>query len=317
MIRDFGTTTDGKTVHAITLSAGDLTVDVVTHGARLHAVRLAGVPYNLTLGAETVAQYEGDYRYHGSLMGPLANRVKHGRAELGGVIYQLDLNDQTGQHCLHSGPTSTLVQVWQVVQATDTEATLALDLPDGLGGFPGNRHVTAHFSVIAPGTLRMQVAMTTDALTFANFANHSYWNLDGTPTWTDHRLRIAGDAYLPTSADLIPSGEIRDVTGTAFDFRTLRGSTPGDPPLDLNYCLSNERKPLREVAWLHGASGVTMAIATTEPGLQLFDQRPGYGSLALEPQFWPDTPHNPNFPSVALKPGQPWEQITEWRFAKG
>jgi aldose 1-epimerase len=135
-IASFGQTADGRAVRRITLSKGDLTVGLLTWGAVLHSVRLVGVAHDLTLGSDRMEDYEGDMRFHGPVIAPVANRIGHARAMIGGRDVQLEAN-QAG-HCLHSGSTGTQAQVWDVVSVTDESATLGLSLPDGLGGFPGH-----------------------------------------------------------------------------------------------------------------------------------------------------------------------------------
>ena len=145
----FGTTKDGTQVHKISLAAGDLRVVLLTHGARVQSVRLAGVAHDLTLGSEDLAEYEGGHGYHGALIAPVVNRLTGARAPLSDRNLQLEMNFN-GKHSLHSGPSGAHAQVWQVLRATATEAVLALDLPDGLGGFSGNRHIEAHAWPDAP-----------------------------------------------------------------------------------------------------------------------------------------------------------------------
>jgi aldose 1-epimerase len=321
----FGTTPDGETVHAISLQDGDLSVTLLTFGAVLHDVRLAGVAHNLTLASDRLEDYVGRLLYFGSLVGPVVNRMKDASATIDGTLHQFEAN-QGGRHILHSGSSGTHLKVWQVGDTSARHATLFLTLPDGEGGFPGTRQITARFLMTGNNTLRLEITGTTDAPTIMNFANHSYWNLDGTPTWAGHHLRIAADAYTPVDDNVIPTGEIRPVTGTDYDFRTGRRIAPdeaGTPALDHNFCLAAASGPLREVLWLRGASGVTLSLSTTEPGVQVYDgghtRAPGPGlhqGLAIEAQRWPDAPHHPDFPSIALAPGETYRQITEWRFAR-
>ncbi|MDZ4136428.1 MAG: galactose mutarotase, partial [Paracoccaceae bacterium] len=205
--------------------------------------------------------------------------------------------------------------------ATDSSVTLALHLPDGAGGFPGNRLIRATFSAHAPATLRLSVTVQTDAPTLINLANHSYWNLDASPDWSGHTLRIAAQDYLPATDAFTPTGIIAPVEGTPYDFRNPTRIVASSPALDTCFCLSDRRQSLRDVLWLTGTNGTTMTVATTEPGVQVYDargaRRPGrsaYEGLAIEPQFWPDAPNHPHFPDITLAPGQPWTQISEWRF---
>ncbi|MFN3662011.1 aldose epimerase family protein [Yoonia sp.] len=310
----FGTTKTGKTVHAITLQAGDLTVTLLTYGARLRDVRLAGVDHSLTTGSDDLADYEGAMRYHGAIVGPVANRIGTARVRLDGMMYELERNEDGVRH-LHSGSEGAHAQVWDVVAVTDTTATLALDMPDGMAGLPGKRRVTAEFAVHAPATLTLTITGTSDATTVMNFANHSYWNLDDAPTWHGHRMKIAADHYLPIDAGTCPTGDVVDVTGTDMDLRDGPVIGSQTPALDHNFCLSDDIVPHRDVLWLTGQSGTSMVLATNMPGLQVFDGRPSYGALAIEAQHWPDAPNHAHFPSVKLASGETYQQITSWRFA--
>jgi aldose 1-epimerase len=313
----FGVTAAGKTVERITLCAGDLTVAVLTWGAVLQSVRLAGVPYDLTLGSETLADYEGDFRYHGSIIAPVVNRLTDAQAPLGDRVLQLEPNFN-GRHCLHSGAAGTQLKVWDVVEVSDTTAVLGLDLPDGEGGFPGNRRIEARFEVTAQAGLRLTITAVSDALTLWNATNHSYWNLDGSADFTGHRLRVAAEQHLPATPDFIPTGEIQNVAGTEFDFRTARVLSPKHPDLDKFFCLGRTQQPLRDVLWLQGTSGVQMVVATTEAGVQVYDCRQdGFKGVAIEAQNWTDAPNKPGFPSIDLPAGEARVQVTEWRFVRG
>jgi aldose 1-epimerase len=318
-IARFEHSSDGREVQRITLAKGDLTIGLLTWGAVLHSVRLAGVPHDLTLGSDRMEDYQGAMHYHGPVIAPVANRIGGAQAMIGGRAVQLEAN-QAG-HCLHSGSTGAHAQIWDVVNVTDDSATLWLSLPDGLGGFPGNRRVEARFSLTGRATLRLELVATTDTETLWNATSHGYWTLDGAETWAGHSLQIAADHWLPTDADARPTGEIAPVAGSPMDFRTLRRPEPGNPPLDHCFCLSNGPEPLRDVLILQGASGLRMTVATTEPGVQIYDGRDGkcpgrgpYAALAIETQGWSDAPSYPAFPPITLRPDAPARQITEWRF---
>ena len=321
-IKEFGVTANGIAVRKITLRAGDLTASILTWGAVLQSVRLAGVAHDLTLGSERLADYEGDMRYHGSLIAPVVNRLTGAQAVIAGQDFWFDAN-LDGGHCLHSGIAGTHLKVWDLLRASNAEAVLALDLPDGEGGFPGNRRVEVQFVISGPAALRMQVTATTDAPTIFNAANHSYWNLDGSARWDGHALQVTADAYLPTTPAFIPTGDVRPVAGGSYDFRVLRAISPENPPLDNCFCLGANRGPLGDAVQLVGQSGVAMTVATTEPGVQVYDgrnaQRPGhsaYEGIAVEAQGWPDAPNHPGFPPINLMPEEPVCQTTEWRFTR-
>lgn len=320
-VTEFGTTRDGQTVHRITLQAGDLTVALLTLGAVLQSVRLHGVDHDLTLASDSLADYQATMRFHGSVIGPVVNRLGGAAAPIAGRLHQFDAN-QDGRITLHSGSAGTHLKVWHLAHADPASATLTTTLPGGEGGFPGTRHLTARFSVLPPATLRMEISATTDTPTLMNVANHSYWNLDGTPDWSGHSLTVHAGTYLPGTPDFTPTGEIAPVSGD-MDFRTPRRISPGHPALDTNFCLGTERRPLTHALTLTGASGTSLEVHTTEPGIQVYDGRdafrpshPPYEGLAVETQFWPDAPNHPAFPDITLHPDDPWHQTTEWRFTR-
>jgi aldose 1-epimerase len=278
------------------------------------------VGHSLTLGSDRLADYEGGMRYHGSLIAPVANRISGARAVLEGRALAFEAN-HAGKMTLHSGAAGTHLKVWEIVEATARAVCLRVALPDGEGGFPGNRTVEARYEV-AGAALRLTIAATSDAPTFFNATNHSYWNLDGGATWEGHRLRVAAEEMLPTDADDCVTGQVVPVAGSGYDFRAGAVPAPGQPPLDHCFVLSRARRALTPVLWLTARNGVTMEVATTEAGLQLYDGRgavrPGLGpyeGIAIEAQGWPDAPNRAGFPPIVLRPGERLEQVTEWQFS--
>lgn len=328
----FGTDADGAVVERLLLGAGDLSAAILTRGAVLNDLRLAGTAHSLTVGSPDLAAYEGRMASCGAIVGPVANRIAGAAAEIDGTQYRFARN-LMDRHTLHGGDAALHLRNWQIVDHGADHVTLALDLPDGEGGFPGNRRIEARYTVAPPAVLRLTLTATTDAPTLMNVANHSYWRLDDAPTTEGHVLRIDADRYTPVDDDLIPTGKAAPVDGTRFDFRAGRVWTAGkDGSVDHNFCLSDARTALRPVAWLEGRSGVRMEMSTTEPGLQIFDgfsldvpqftDNDGappvpYCGIAMEAQFWPDAPHHPGFPSILLRPGEQWRQVTQWRFERG
>lgn len=322
MADQFGQTAAGVPVQAIMLSAGELTVRLLTLGSILHSVRLDGVGHDLTRASPSVTESERTMPYHGAIVGPVANRLGGAMAVVDGMTHRLVANE--GANILHSGAAGTHARVWTIEAATGSGAQLAVDLTEALDGLPGKRRLTARWQVSPPASLNLTLTATTDAPTLMNPANHSYWNLDGTPLWQGHSLRIAADRWLPVDDAQLPQGPPLPVAGTAMDFRTARTPRPGDPALDHNFCLADATRELTDVLWLTGQSGVTMTIATTAPGLQVYDGRAArrpdgrfHEAMAFEPQFWPDAPRNPAFPPILLRPGDIWQQRTQWRFAAG
>lgn len=327
-VATFGTTQSGQSVRRIAIASDQLSASILTYGAALQDVRLRGTAHSLTVGSPDLRAYEGPMQYCGTIVGPVANRIGNARADIDGQTCHFDQN--LGNHILHGGSAGTHAKIWTLTDHSPTHASLTLDLPYGQGGFPGNRQITARYDITAT-TLRLTLTATTDAATLMNLANHSFWRLDDAPTYSGHSLQIFADHYLPSApSDNLPTGTISPVANTHLDFRQPRALTPKtDAPLDTNFCLSNSRQPLRQVARLTGTSGLKMDMATTEPGLQVFDghilnlpyypsndgpPHRAYAGLALEAQFWPDAPNNPGFPEILLHPGDDWQQVTSWTF---
>lgn len=326
----FGVTPDGTEVRALTLDDGTLRATVLTYGAILNDLRLAGSAHALTLGAPELGPYLGGMAYYGAIVGPVANRIAGASAQIDGETCRFPANE--GANTLHSGPAGTHALHWTVEDHDDRALTLSLELPHGFGGFPGARRVTARYHLPRPGTLALDITARTDRPTLFNFAHHGYWNLDGTPTYAGHRLRIAADRVLPVDDAQLPTGAADPVADTPFDFRAARILTPGESPrIDHNFCLSDTRLPCRPVAELTGTGGIAMTIETTEPGLQVFDGGNSvaaaytghdgrtlgpFAGLAMEPQAWPDAPHHQDFPTILFGPDEPYRQSTRYRFSR-
>lgn len=328
-IESFGTGADGREVQLVRLDNGTLSAAILTRGAILQDLRLADVAHPLTLGAADLAAYEGPMASFGGIIGPVVNRIAGGMAEVAGRTCQFEL--RPGERCtLHSGSAGTHRKVWEILRAEPAAVAMSVDLPDGEGGFPGNRRLVVAWELDGP-ELRLTVDATTDAPTLMNVAHHGYWNLGGGADWSGHRLRVAADEVLEIDSDVVPTGERLPVQGTGYDFREGQKIVPGKTvKLDKNFCLAEGRRDLTDILWLDGPTGVTMTVATTEPGVQVYDghgvkaaPHPGhdgvpYGpfcGLAIEPQFWPDAPNHANFPSIRLDPGDAWRQVTTFRFA--
>ena len=324
-IERFGHTADGREVQRVQIGSAALTAKILTMGAILQDVRLAGVPHALTLGTDSLAPYEGGASFHGSIAGPVANRIGQGKAMLDGRVLTFEPGHKG--HTIHSGPTGTHHQIWEIAEATPSSVALRLSLADGLGGFPGNREITASLRVDG-ARLTLEITGQTDAPTFLNLANHSYWNLDGAGTTSGHTLEVAADEVLETDETVLPTGRLLAVEGTHFDFRTPRPlPNSAEARLDTNFCLARARRNLSFAARLTGASGIAMTMETTEPGLQVYDGHPlsgpgrdgahhiAYGGVALEAQCWPDAPNQPSFPSIRLAPGETYHQVTRFTFA--
>jgi aldose 1-epimerase len=330
-VAPFGSLPDGRAVEAVVIARGPMWARALTLGAILHELRLEGVEHSPALGSPELGLYAGPLRYFGAIVGPVANRIGGACARIAGEEHHFPANEG-GRTTLHGGPEGTHAQIWRVQSLDPSAVTLTLTLPDGLGGFPGNRHVSARYALTEDGAMELTIEAESDAPTLLNFAHHGFWNLDGTPTIAGHRLRIAADRYLPVDEHLIPIDGPAPVADTPFDFRAGRVLDPAhDVRLDHNFCLAGERRDITRACELTGASGLCMAIDTTEPGLQVYDSARGpepplpghdgrllgrFCGLALEPQAWPDAPNHPGFPSICFGPGERYRQLSRFSFSR-
>ena len=334
-IEEFGQTANGETVHRVTIAGGGLTARIMTWGATLQELRLDGHDAPLTLGFPDFVSYPAHSPYFGQTPGRHANRIARGRFTLDGVDYQLDCNEN-GRNHLHGGSQGTGKRLWRLESHGADHAVFSIVDPDGQCGYPGTMKIEARYELRPGGCMAITYTSETDRPTLANIAHHSYFNLDGADTILDHELMMAADHYLPVDGELIPTGEIRDVEGTDYDFRELRPirreGPDGQVPYDHNFCLSNDRQATRTVALARSiSSGVAMELRTTEPGLQFYTgfkitpSVPGlggkpygpYAGFCLETQSWPDSPNHPDFAGAVLRPGEKRIQHTEHVFLRG
>ena len=325
----FGTLPDGRAVTRATISGHGLTASIITLGASLQDLRLEGTPHPLVLGYPELAPYLDEGRYVGAIVGRYANRIGGAQALLDGQALQFDRN-QSDRHILHGGSDGSGSRNWLMAEQTGDMVTLADLLPDGHMGFPGNLLVRATWRILPGPTLSLTILATSDAATLCNFAQHSYFNLDGTDTVAEHRLTVPAATYLPVDADMIPLGPPAPVKGTPLDFRRAvrLGDRLDGPAIDHNLCLAQTRYPSPRQAATLEAGGLGMTLRSTEPGLQVYTANhfapgaPGlagrpyrrHAGIALESQIWPDAPNRPDFPSARLDPGQAYRQQTTMRF---
>ncbi|WP_287886386.1 MULTISPECIES: aldose epimerase family protein [Paracoccus] len=331
MPRKFGMLPDGRPVMQATISGHGLTASIITLGASLQDLRLSGVGYSLVLGFPRLEPYLDEGRYFGAVVGRHANRIAHGRAVIDGQDLQLDRN-QDGRHLLHGGHDGCGTRNWMLADWDESSVALADYLPAGHMGFPGAMLIRATWSILPGPTLMLTILATSDEATFCNFAQHSYFNLDGAETVADHRLAIPAETYLPVDGDMIPLGDPAPVQGTHLDFRApvALGERLGGPRIDHNLCVSSRRRIMpRKVAMLQ-AGGLMMSLRSTEPGLQVYPGEhlapgaPGlngrpYGrhaGIALESQLWPDAPNHADYPSALLGPGELYRQSTVMSFCR-
>jgi aldose 1-epimerase len=347
----FGTAPDGRPVERWRLaSPSGVSAEILTYGAILHALHVpdaAGRTASVVLSLPDTAAYAAGQAYLGAVVGRYANRIAGGRFALDGETYTLPLNDR-GQ-TLHGGPDGFHRRVWRAQPLPGGALRLSLHSPDGDMGFPGALEASVTYALDDEGTLSLDFTARTDRPTVVNLTNHAYFTLAGAAGGAGtgegevlaHTLRVDADQYLPVSAEAIPYGPALDVAGTPFDFTAPRalGDRIDDPDpqvksadgYDHCWVLRPAAEPgvPRTAAVLHDpASGRTMEVATTEPGVQVYTANAldaaaaGAGSglhgrhsaVCLETQHLPDSPNRPEYPSTVLRPGEAWHSRTEFRF---
>ena len=333
-------------MNAFTLTnARGMEVRFIARGGIIVSMRVpdrAGVLADVTPGYDAVEDYSGDPRYLGALIGRYANRIARGRFTLDGVTHELARNE--GENQLHGGPGGFHQAIWDVELIPERrEALLRHRSESGDQGYPGALDVRVTYSLTDANEFIVDYGASTEAPTPVNFTQHAYFNLAGHDTGDilGHELTLNSSAFTPVDGALIPTGEIRPVAGTPFDFRSPRligeRIAEDDEQLavgrgyDHNFVIDRRGDAgLVLAARLHDpGSGRVLEILTTEPGIQFysgsgFANGPrgkgghGYvraGALALETQHFPDSPNHPGFPSTILRPGEQFRSRTVYRFS--
>ncbi|MFJ3230013.1 aldose epimerase family protein [Streptomyces sp. NPDC086787] len=316
----FGTLPDGTRVDRWTLERAGVRVRVLTYGGIVQSAEVPdrdGRAANVVLGFADLDGYLAHPEpYFGALVGRYANRIAGARFPLDGLTHALVPND--GPHSLHGGEHGFDKRVWEA-ERVEHGVRLTRVSPHGEEGFPGRLDVSATYTLDESGALRIAYEAVTDAPTLVNLTSHSYFNLAGSGNAGGHELRVGASRYTPVDEELIPTGELADVTGTRFDFREPRKVGGG---YDHNFVFDKgETEAPGDVAELYDpTSGRLLTVATTEPGLQLYTAEhlgapfaPGDG-IALETQHYPDSPNHPHFPSSQLRPGRVYRSETVYGF---
>ena len=306
---------------------------ILTWGAVIRdlVVPTAKGPQSVTLGLNTLEDYVAHSPHFGAVAGRFANRIANGRFVLDGVEYALDR--KPGQkHMLHGGTKGFGHRLWKLGAYDDSSVELTLESPDGEAGFPGALTATCLYRMLEPATLRVELSAVADKPTVVNLTQHAYFNLDGSTDILDHQVTLFADFYTPADAELIPTGEIRAVAGTPYDFRAERPvRNAGGTKYDTNFVVSHwpGADGLAPVARVRSPrNGLTLSLHSTEPGVQLYDAAtldcpvPGlnsarYGAhagLCLETQAFPDSPNPRHFTDCVLRPGSEYRHVSEFRF---
>ena len=340
----FGTTRDGQSVERYTLkNKHGLMAKVITLGGiiqELHVPDREGKLADIALGFDTMAEYEehNGAVYFGCITGRVANRIAGGKFELDGKSYTLDLHPKTNFH-LHGGLKGFNKVIWKATVVTDPRGP-ALRLTylskDGDQGFPGNLNTTVTYVLTENDALVIEYEAKTDKATPINLTNHTYFNLAGAGSGTvlDHRLTLQSQRYLEADADLVPTGKLLSVAGTAFDFTKSEviGSRLAQISIggyDHAFVLAEkpQAKPVLAAEVVEPKSGRVMQVLTDQPGVQLYTAthtnplkgKSGAGydrfhGLCLETQHHPDSVHRGEFPTTILHPGETYRSTTIHQF---
>lgn len=349
----FGTTPDGDRVTRYTLvNSHGHSVCVMNWGATLMQVHVPdrdGKLDNVNLSFDSLENYLSGHPYFGSTVGRFCNRIEHGKFSIDGVDYQITTN--AGDHTLHGGDKNFTYQFWNAepIEPTDSiegkgkgkgkgegkvGVKFTLRDPDGREGFPGNVDAAVTYTWNDASELTIDFVATTDKATHLNLTNHSYWNLAGAGSGTarDHVAVIQSDQTLDVDDDLIPTGKLNDVTGTVFDFRSATTFAARIDQLsatrgyDHCYVVRGTAGTLRPAARVvDPASGRTLEIETTQPGMQLYtgnhlagdDSSAGaksHDAFCLETQHYPNAPNRASFPTTLVRPGETLHETTLHRF---
>jgi aldose 1-epimerase len=350
----FGTLPTGENISQYTLTnSNGMMVQLLNYGARVQRIRVPdkfGQIGDVALGFTDLDSYASPMaRYYGATIGRYANRIAGGAFTLDGVTYHLPINELDMGNTLHGGPNAFDRKVWTVTAAQQLDLpTVRFNYfsPAFENGFPGNLEVEVTYLLNDYNELHVMYRATTDAPTVVNLSNHSYFNLAGPGNSVmDHLLMVNADHYTPTNAKLIPTGKIVRVDGTPYDLRTpVRIGDrimpyPSDPNAnpklfpygyDCNWCVNGWGGAPMSLAARISETGVgrQMEIWTTQPGIQVatgnfldgsmtgiggtYDY---HGAISLEPQHYPNSPNQPNFPSTVLNPGPSYFQESVYRFS--
>jgi aldose 1-epimerase len=339
----FGHTSEGTLVDLYSLADGKVEVRIMTYGGIIVSLRAPdrkGKFEDVVLGCDSVEKYEAQTAHFGGIVGRYANRIAHGTFQLDGHTYSIPKND--GGNSLHGGIRGFDKVVWDAKQIPDG-IELTYVSKDGDQGFPGTLATTVRYS-LSRGALRIEYFATSDKDSVLNLTNHSYFNLagQGKDDILGHVLKIDASRMTPVDAALIPTGELKSVEGTPFDFRASHAIgeriNADDAQLHLghgydhNFVLDHPEGELAEAAEVYDpGSGRILKVLTTEPGLQLYTGNLLDGSITgkkgrvynrrfafcLETQHFPDSPNHAGFPTTELKRGQRFHSVTVFQFSAG
>ena len=345
----YGTTPNGDQVDEYVLTnASGMEVRIITFGGTITSIRVPdrhGYFQNVMLGFNDLDGYVSNNAFFSCITGRYANRIAGGRFTLDGTTYSLAINN--GPNHIHGGVVGFDKHVWRgepVSGSSEIGVKLSYFSPDGEEGYPGNLDVTVTYTLTDANELRVDCGAVTDKPTVVNLTNHTKFNLsgDGMGSVSSQLMMINADYYTPTDVTQIPTGELAPVEGTPFDFRQPKVIGPGErsthPQIvisrgyDHNWVInrptSYDGTPVLAARVYDPLTGRTVEVLTNAPGIQFYGgnfldgttagsgglYRQGDG-LALEAEWYPNSPNKPNFPSVVLRPGETYLATTVFRFS--
>lgn len=344
--KNFDTIIDGKKVGLYWIENKDIKAAFTNYGGRLIGLWTAdknGKQTDVVVGMNSVKGFKTSTEpYFGATIGRVGNRIGKGKFTLEGKQYQVPLNN--GKNALHGGVKGFQDVVWNVEKTDSKTLVFTYVSADGEQGFPGNLSVKVTYTITDDNSVKMEYEATTDKTTIVNLTNHAFFNLNGEGSGTilNHELQIYANEFTPVDEGLIPSGELKPVKNTPFDFTSKhtigeRIETKDEQlkfgkGYDHNYVLNGTKKNgLNHAATISGdKSGITLDIYTEEPGLQFYsgnfmqskntfksglkdDFRTAF---ALETQHFPDAVNQPKFASIVLKPGEKYHTVSYYQFSK-
>jgi aldose 1-epimerase len=339
----YGKMPDGTSVDLYTLTnMNGMQAGIITYGGalvKLTAPDKSGKFADVVLAMDDLDGMRKQDNFFGALIGRYGNRIGQAQFKLDGQTYKLPANN--GVNTLHGGPEGFDKKVWTAKEGPSTEGP-SLELTylskDGEMGFPGNLTAKVVYTLTNTNALRIDYTATTDKPTVVNLTNHAYWNLAGEGDILGHEVMIAADRFTPVDDGLIPTGELKPVKGTPFDFTTATAIgariNQDDQQLkfgkgyDHNWVLNKNDASMTKAAEVRDPkSGRVMEVWTVEPGLQFYTGNfldgkfSGKGrafalrnAFCMETQHYPDSPNKPAFPSTTLKPGETYHTTSEYRF---
>jgi aldose 1-epimerase len=342
---NFDTIIDNKPIKLYWLENDSMKAAFTNYGGRLIGLWVSnreGKMVDVVAGMNSIKGFvESTEPYFGATIGRVGNRIAKGKFQLEGKEYNIPKNN--GENSLHGGNKGFQYVVWDASQPDKNTLVLKYRSPDMEEGFPGNLQVKVTYSIIDDQTLKMEYQAETDKMTPVNLTNHAFFNLNGEGSGSilDHRVKFYADKFTPVDEGLIPSGELKGVEGTPFDFthfhtigeriKTENEQLKFGKGYDHNFVLNETKAKGMNLAGtvIGDKSGIKMDVYTEEPGIQFYSGNFMEGknkfksgaqdefrtAFALETQHFPDAPNQENFPSIILNPGDEYHTVSRYRFS--